>query len=200
VHSAAATIDAFTLAVLKLCRVASGNDFRAQQVSFRHPDHGRAGEFVEAFGAPVVFDADHDGLVLDRADLVLPLPGENAELAHANDQVAERYLAALEPQRVATAVRELLVDMLPSGDASQQAVANRLNRSLSTLQRQLQAEGMSFQKLRDETRQRLAEDYIRESQLSLAEVAYLLGFSDQSNFSRAFRRWTGYSPREFRSL
>jgi AraC-like DNA-binding protein len=199
IHSAAATVDAFSLAVLKLCRSARGTDMQALQVCLRHPDHGRAGEYVEAFGAPVVFDAEHDALVFDRADLIVPLPGENAELAHANDQVAERYLATLEPERVATAVRQLLIDMLPSGQASQQAVAKRLNKSLSTLQRQLQAEGMSFQKLRDETRQRLAEAYVRENRLSLAEVAYLLGFSDQSNFSRAFRRWTGYSPREFRS-
>ncbi len=166
---------------------------------FRHADHSRAGEYVAAFNAPVLFNQDYDGLILDRAALELALPGENAELAHANDAVAERYLASLDPERVASAVRELLVDMLPSGQASQLAVAKRMNRSLSTLQRQLQAEGQSFQTIREDTRQRLAESYVRGQELSLSEVAYLLGFSDQSNFSRAFRRWTGMSPREFRN-
>jgi AraC-like DNA-binding protein len=199
VHSADATIDAFTLAIIKLCQVASGPHFQPLSVCFRHADYGRAGEYVAAFNAPVLFNQDYDGLILDRAALEMALPGENAELAHANDAVAERYLAGLDPERVASAVRELLVDMLPSGQASQQAVAKRLNRSLSTLQRQLHAEGQSFQTIREDTRQRLAEAYVRSQELSLSEVAYLLGFSDQSNFSRAFRRWTGMSPREFRN-
>ncbi|MDJ0927303.1 MAG: helix-turn-helix transcriptional regulator [Gammaproteobacteria bacterium] len=57
---------------------------------------------------------------------------------------------------------------------------------------------MSFQQLRDETRRQLAQEYIREQELSLSQIAYMLGFSDQSNFSRAFKRWTGMAPKEYR--
>ena len=79
----------------------------------------------------------------------------------------------------------------------QARVARSLNRSASTLQRQLQAEGLSYRTLLDETRRSLAEEYLRDRKHSHAQIAYLVGFSDQSNFSRAFKRWTGSSPRQF---
>ena len=76
----------------------------------------------------------------------------------------------------------------------QETVARRLNRSLSTLQRQLQAEGLSYRQVIDQTRHSLARAYLGDKRFSQAEIAYLLGFSDQSSFSRAYRRWTGQSP------
>jgi len=72
-----------------------------------------------------------------------------------------------------------------------------LNRSSSTLQRQLQAEGLTYRSVLENTRRSLAEEYLREGSQSHAQIAYLLGFSDQSNFSRAFKRWTSMSPRQF---
>ena len=77
---------------------------------------------------------------------------------------------------------------------------SRLAQSTSTLHRQLLAEGVTFAAIRDETRKTLTLDYLREGELSLNEIAFLVGYSDQSNFSRAFRRWTGYSAKEWRAL
>jgi AraC-like DNA-binding protein len=113
------------------------------------------------------------------------------------DQLAERYVAGLQPQPVATTVRRVLRELLPTGAVGQETVASRLNRSLSTLQRQLQAEGLNYRNLLDDTRRSLAEAYLRDARFTRAEIAYLLGFSDQSNFSRAYRRWTGRSPGEY---
>ena len=110
------------------------------------------------------------------------------------DQVAERYVAALQAQPVAANVRDMLVQLLPTGEAGQETVARRLNRSLSILQRQLQAEGLSYRQVIDQTRHSLARAYLGDKRFSQAEIAYLLGFSDQSSFSRAYRRWTGQSP------
>ena len=90
------------------------------------------------------------------------------------------------------------MQLLPSGEASQERVAQKLNRSCSTLQRELRAEGTSFRDVREDTRRRLAEEYILDREMTLQEIAFLLGFSDQSNFSRAFRRWTGSSPNAWR--
>jgi AraC-like DNA-binding protein len=122
------------------------------------------------------------------------LPTDNPAIAVVVDQVAEQYVANLRPQPLAAAVRGLLRELLPTGEVGQATVASRLNRSLSTLQRQLQAEGLSYRAVLDDTRRSLAEAYLRHARFSQAEIAFLLGFSDQSNFSRAFRRWTGRSP------
>jgi AraC-like DNA-binding protein len=132
--------------------------------------------------------------VFDKATVEAPLPGDNLELALANDRIAEDYIEALDPSTVSTAVRKLLIELLPTGDANQDAIARQMNRSLSTLQRQLSAEGTNYKDIRELTRRDLAEQYVREGRYSLSQIAYLLGFSDQSNFSRAFRRWTGHSP------
>jgi AraC-like DNA-binding protein len=91
----------------------------------------------------------------------------------------------------------LLIALLPSGKTDQELVSKRLNRSASTLQRQLHAEGLSYRDVLESTRRSLAEDYLRDQKHSQAQIAYLLGFSDQSNFSRAFKRWTSMSPKQF---
>ena len=133
-------------------------------------------------------------MVFDKTTLETPLPGDNLELALASDRIAEDYIEALDPNSVSTAVRKLLIELLPTGDASQHAIARQMHRSLSTLQRQLSAEGTNYKDIREHTRRDLAEQYVREGRYSLSQIAYLLGFSDQSNFSRAFRRWTGSTP------
>jgi AraC-like DNA-binding protein len=87
--------------------------------------------------------------------------------------------------------------MLPSGKTDQDRVASRLYRSTSTLQRQLSAEGTSYRDLLETTRRSLAEKYLRDGEHTQADIAYMIGFSDQSNFARAFKRWTGMSPGQF---
>jgi AraC-like DNA-binding protein len=91
----------------------------------------------------------------------------------------------------------LLVKLLPAGRTDQETVASRLYRSTSTLQRQLNAEGTSYREVLESTRKVLAEQYLKEGGMSKAEIAFLVGFADQSNFSRAFKRWTGMSPGEY---
>jgi AraC-like DNA-binding protein len=190
--------DAYFMGIVKLCQWVSDSHTVPLEVRFRHPDYGRAGDYVTAFGAPVKFGADANQLLFDRSVVEKPLPGENTQLASVNDQVAEHYLETLDPKIVASQVRSLLLKLLPSGDVTQQRVADRLNRSTSSLQRQLRAEGASFNEVRDDVRKSLAIDYIQEGRLSLNEIAFLVGFSDQSNFSRAFRRWTGKAPKDWR--
>ena len=91
----------------------------------------------------------------------------------------------------------MLVQMLPSGHVDQDTIANKLHRSRSTLQRQLGSEGTSYRNILESTRQGLAEKYLQDPRYTQAQVAFMVGFSDQSNFARAFKRWTGMSPGEF---
>jgi AraC-like DNA-binding protein len=89
------------------------------------------------------------------------------------------------------------VELLPSGEVDQDVVCSRLNRSRSSLLRQLQEEGLSYRDVLDNTRKNLAEDYLRRNKHSHAGIAFMLGFSDQSNFARAFKRWTSLTPGQF---
>ena len=104
-------------------------------------------------------------------------------------------ISAAAPRRV----RASIVNGLSGDSFSRGAVAASVNMSASTLQVKLSRAGVSFQQLLDETRRELALGYIEQSRLSITEIAFMLGFSDLSNFIRAFRRWTGKSPTEFRS-
>ena len=96
-------------------------------------------------------------------------------------------------------VRSKLVELLPSGECSKEDVAKELYMSVRTLHNKLERLGSSYQQVLDETRRELAEQYMQQRQRSISEVAYLQGFSDCSNFSRAFKRCTGESPSQFRS-
>ena len=111
--------------------------------------------------------------------------------------MAARYIEGLEPSSAAARVRALLLKAMSSGDLDQDGIALALNQSASTLQRRLRREGTTYQRVLDTTRRELALEYLREGQHTLADITFLLGFADQSNFTRAFRRWTGATPRQF---
>jgi AraC-like DNA-binding protein len=191
-------VDAFMAAFVQLCRTATDRHFCPLSIALRRSDPGHLDEYIRFFDCPVSFDAEQNLIHFDKDSLEQQLPGDNSELARANDAVAEKYLASLDPQKIASDVRELLITLLPSGKSSQKTIAKRLNRSLSTLQRQLQNEGTNYKDILEHTRKNLATEYVLDGHLSLGQIAYMLGFSDQSNFSRAFKRWTDLSPREYR--
>jgi AraC-like DNA-binding protein len=192
------SVDAYFIAILEMCRWITSRNFVPLEIHLQHGDAGRPADYLNAFGAPVSFNANRNRMVFEKASVERRLPGVNAELAQINDRIAQEYVASLDSATVAKSVRQLLMQLLPSGDASQERIAQRLNRSCSSLQRDLRSEGTSFRDLREETRKMLATEYIRDRDVTLQEIAFLLGFSDQSNFSRAFRRWTGESPKGWR--
>ncbi len=190
-------IDCGMTALLALCDIVAEKKIRPTRVELTcaatvHPDAYR-----EALGAPIQFGADIGRFYFDKKTMLEPLPLAAPDVAKATDRIAEQYIETLDPHKVASQVRRLLIALLPSGKADQELVSSRLNRSMSTLQRQLQAEGLNYRDVLESTRRSLAEDYLRDRKHSLAQIAYLLGFSDQSNFSRAFKRWTSMSPRQY---
>lgn len=106
----------------------------------------------------------------------------------------DEYLTGLEGIQIMVKARAKLVERLPSGEFSEQGIAKALNVSVRSLQRKLKEEGTTFKTLVDETRRDLALQYIKDSTASINEMAYLLGYSEHANFSRAFKRWTGVTP------
>ncbi len=166
-------------------------------VEFARPAPRDQTPYRRVFRAPLRFDAAANALEYARADLDDPLPAGNAELARGNDEVLVRYLARLEQSRLASRVQQALLDAMPDGAPSKSAVARRLGMSARNLQRRLAEEGTSFSALLADARVSLARTYVDEGRLSVTEIAFVLGFADTSAFSRAFKRWTGVSPRAY---
>jgi AraC-like DNA-binding protein len=191
-------VDATLAVVVKMCRAIADPHFAPIGLTLRHPNNGHIEQYVQYFRCPVRFSAGADALIFDTETLRRPAPAGNRELAYHNDRAAEKYLATLNPERVRDKVKEILLTLLPSGDATQEIVASNLHKSVSTLQRQLKAEGVSYRELLEQTRREIAQQLLEEHRYALSQIAYLLGFSDQANFSRAFKRWTGRSPAAFR--
>jgi AraC-like DNA-binding protein len=131
--------------------------------------------------------------------LDLPLPAADPTLRQVLESYA-RHLAAQLPEASSLAgrVRSVLHAALHGGRPDLASVAKALHVSARTLQRRLSEEGTSHQRLLDEERERLAREYVGSSSLSLQEIAFMLGFSDQAAFHRAFVRWTGQTPGRLR--
>ena len=126
------------------------------------------------------------------------LPGGNAELARHSEKLVFDYLKTFTEVEIVNAARMSLFELLPRGDFPLSSLAASLDMADEDLNSQLKAKGISYQQLLGDTRRELAEEYIFRSDLSVNEIAYMLGFSDCSNFARSFRRWSGKSPSDFR--
>lgn len=174
-------------------------DFNPLRVGLSHPKPREGGEPYEAlFKAPVSFAQPEPLLVFSRSDLQQPLAGDCAELAQLNDNLATNYLVRLDKNDVVATVRQKIIEYLPNGDCSRDKVAGAMCISPTTLQFKLSQCDTSFNELLDTTRKELASSYVQQSSLSITEITFLLGFSDTSNFTRAFKRWEGVSPTNYR--
>ncbi len=191
-------IDASAANIVHMCRVSSGPGFTPKAVDLSHGGMGCRRRRQEFFNAPIHYDAKQTAIFVDACDARTRLPSANTELAHANERVIAGYLAELRGTGIAKRVRARLIDELPSGTVTERQVAEWLHLSPRTLQRKLHDEGTSYAKELDGVRRELAERFIRDRSLTLSEITYLLGFSEISSFSRAFRRWTGMAPSVFR--
>ncbi len=199
VEAADVVIDAALANVVHMCRATYGPDFRPSRVEFVHGGDGCRQRRREFFKAPVVYRGRENALEIAADVVAKPLATANAELAHANERVIADYFAQLGPGTTVARVQAKLIDGLPSGNITAERIAESLFVSQRTLQRQLAREGTSFTAVLDQTRRELAERFIRDQSLTLIEITFLLGFSEISSFSRAFKRWTGLAPTEFKS-
>ena len=185
-------------AILIMCRTAYGSKYRPRRVTMRHDDPGCPDQFAELYKMPVEFSAERYAMYIDRAVATEALTTANPELVRVNDQVVTDYLARLDRSDVVMRVKSKLIDRLPSGQLDEGEIAESINLSRRSLQRKLKQQGVSFSGLLDSSRRELGLQYVRDSQHSLNEIAYLLGFSEPGNFSRAFKRWYGKSPSRYR--
>jgi len=189
----------FSLAmVMSMCRTNYVEELNPVSVSFIHSAPACSGDYFAFFRCPVHFDAPIDRLTLPLDAVDKRLPSSNPQLAQLHDQIVIRYLAQFDRDDITSRTKTAIIDQLPSGSVSDASVAHALYVIVRTFQRQLRKEGTTFKTLMNDIRRELAEQYIRNSQLTLNEIAFLLGFSEISSFSRAFKRWTGEPPSAYR--
>ena len=192
-------VDYVFAALTTRIRMHIRKDLRVDRVEFRQSEPPTRARYEEVFKAPIQFGAVNDRLCFSRAEWEAPTDNADEALVLLLEEHA-RILAQRVSQNVAafTAEVERAIAAAPPGGGSVEQVARALNMSVRTLQRRLIESGTTFREVAETVRSQLAVGYLADSKVSIAEVAFMLGFSDQTAFNRAFRRWTGETPGRWR--
>ena len=193
------TAELLLAAWVRTGRVATRTKWDPAEVRFAHRAPLDSREHERFFGAPPRFGAGENALVIPVALLDLPCRRTDPSLLSLLDRYAADRLGGLGATTFADRARGALSDKLQVGNLTARSVAAHLNVSVRTLHRALAAEGTSYRRLLDQLRLDIAERHLRDDRISVAEVAFLVGFSEISAFHRAFKRWTGRTPVTFRT-
>jgi AraC-like DNA-binding protein len=184
--------------IIRMCRLTLGEFLAPVRVDMERPTPQAPERWEYQFAAPVTFGAELNCITWARADIEEPLVTGDPALAQVNDEQSQAYLDEFLSHSIAREVVAKIIERLPDGPPDQALIADALHVSNRTLQRKLKEEGTSFLELLRDTRLQLARKYLSSPGRSVVETAYLLGFSEPSTFSRAYKRWTGQSPGEYR--
>jgi AraC-like DNA-binding protein len=155
-------------------------------------------EYERIFRVPVVFDSDRNGFLVDESMLSFKPPVTPGYVSAVLSSRAEELLEKLESSKTTRAhVERLLVPAMKTGDLSMEHIASELGVSRQTLFRKLKSENVTFETVLDELRHKMAMHYLEGAKMTVSQTAHLVGFKDPAAFSRAFKRWTGSSPRAY---
>jgi AraC-like DNA-binding protein len=180
-------------------RRATGAALQPVAVAFRHPAPSELAAHQRAFGIAPRFEQPWDELVFARAALATPHLAPSGELITLAERRLQRQCSELPPvEAFAGRVRRMLLEELPFGEPTLARLAARLRMSERTMQRRLSSEGTSMQALLDEARREISLRRLAESNQSIGEISFLLGFAGVRAFHRAFKRWTGSTPAAYR--
>lgn len=182
-------------------RQCANRRFCPELVTFRHARNSNIAEFERFFGCGVEFGAPENTFRFRPADLALPLMTADDELYAILQKCCEDSLKVKSRNMpaVISDVERQIADRLAAGEANQESVAKSLGMSPRTLSRRLAQEDTTFFRVMEGLRRSLATSYLRDSNLVLAEIAYLLGYAGLSSFNDAFKRWTGQTPGQYRN-
>ena len=184
--------------ITRMCRLDIGDHFRLQAVNFKHAQPRDIKPYFEYFGCQLNFNQAENQLLIPLSIADEALDGADSELALLNENIVTRNLARIDRDDIVARVQAALVEQLSHERVSGGSVAEALHMSERTLHRKLADVNSNFKAQLVETRRRLADHYILDNNLTLTEISLLLGFSEQSAFSRAFKNWTGSTPTETR--
>ncbi len=190
--------DSFMAMLLAMCQANCGDSFHPASITLTHDEPADSSEFYTLFRCPIHFSAEENRFNITKSDADRKLLSANPRLTQISDQLIIEAIARLEKNNFIAQVSSEIYKQLPSGNISDTSIASALNVSQRSLQRKLQNEGTTFKLVLNDLRTSLAKKYMLDSNMRLIEVAFMLGYSEYSTFSRAFKRWTGLSPRDFR--
>lgn len=187
--------------LIQVTRQITGLPGVPSRIDFVNPPPPDMAPYVAFFGCPVRFGQQETRVCFPLAWLALPLQRPDPLLLGLLEKQVDELLRDLPAEAdFVQQVRRLMAQQLRGQRITLAGIASDLHVSERTLHRRLQESGTNFRDLWENTRQHLAEEYLRDRRLTLTEVAGLLGFSEQSAFTRSFRRWTGQGPKAWRSL
>jgi AraC-like DNA-binding protein len=184
-----------TITMSRLLGAARSNPLEAR---FSYPAPAYADEYRRILRLPVRFDAGEDGVLFPISMLDSLNPSADAALRQLLEKYAADQLAKIPTSaRLSQRIRAYILSMMPLGSLSADTVAARFSMSNRTLRRRLREEATSYQEILDDVRAELARHYLTKEKRGIDEIAFLVGFSDPSAFTKAFRRWTGKTPADF---
>jgi AraC-like DNA-binding protein len=194
-------IEFWLVALVRICRKITDSRLAPLRIRVRHSHNGAAQEFKSFFGCSIDFGSDADEIVLSKSVYSLPSIGgdphlHNLLVGYANEALARRSLHS--EVGFKSKAEDVLIKLLPHGRANSLEVARQLGMSRRTLTRALSEEGTSFSEVLEGSRKALATRYLRERELPVSQIAWLLGYREVSSFTHAFKRWTGMTPRQLR--
>jgi AraC-like DNA-binding protein len=194
-------LEFWLVTLVRICRKITEDRIMPIRLKVRHIRDHPPVEFKTFFGTDVQFGADADEIALSKPIALLPIVQRDTHLNKLLLRYAEEALASRPRERttVRSKVEQIVPQLLPHGKANTLEVARKLGISTRTLSRKLGDEGVTFAEILDDLRDALARRYLRERELPVSEIAWLLGYREVSSLTHAFRRWTGTTPRQFRS-
>jgi len=186
--------------LVRACRDMTRKRVSPVRAEFMHGRPNGKVAYTDYLGCPVRFQAEWDALVYDAATMRLPVIGADSKLFKVLERACQKILGPTPRKRdIQHDVRELVIEGLAKGAVQFDAVARKLNMSSKTLERRLAERKTTFSALLDDARSGLAKHYLTDTDLRLEQITYLTGYSEPAALVRAFRRWTGTTPMQFRA-
>jgi AraC-like DNA-binding protein len=194
-------IEFWITTLVRLCQQLTNSRIAPRRLKLRHFRDRVPAAWKSFLGSNVQFDAGVDEIAFEGGIASLPIVGADTYLNTLLRKYADEALASRAPamSSLRLDVERTLTQLLPHGKANTSEVARRLGVSGRTLSRSLLEEGVTFTAIVEELRGALARRYLRDRELPISEIAWLLGYREISSFTHAFKRWTGMTPRQFRS-
>ena len=185
-------------ALVKLSRVIAGDRFTPAKICFQQAEPEDTSYYYELFRCQIEFGCPETVFVVHREEVDKRLTGSNDQLAKLNEHIVVKYLAHSQKEDIVNRVKAAIIDALANGTVTEIAISGEIHTTPRNMHRKLQKEDTSFKQLLTDVRKELAQQYIQDRSKTLTEISFMLGFSEVSSFSRAFKGWTGKPPSEVR--
>jgi AraC-like DNA-binding protein len=184
---------------LRILKAVIGEDFRPVRMKFQHAPPGYVDKYHRIFRAPLLFEQEKSAIVFRKEYLDMPNPNPQPYVKEVLARHADTLQKEIEKSKLfQDIVRKIVLRRLESGPANLEVIAKELNVSSRSIYRKLKSENISYKDLLSQVRKQLARDYLRDRSFSINDISSKLGFSEASCFHRAFKRWFGTNPGQYR--